>query len=904
MRNVCARAALAAAVFLGVSVHALHGQSGSPSNPDVSIMDLGVLPGAPGGSSARAINNSGVVVGESSVFKPPIFSCGAAFDFHAFHWSGETGMQDLGVLPNGCNSLANAISDTGFIVGYSQELFGLLTPRNLATIWTPGASSPTALGFPPVAECQGQTQVPPFSCSSNASGINPNGETVVGGTGFGPFTWNPTTGMQLLGVSNQFAVYGMNSLGVVACSHPTVNGLQACLLKPDGTVIDLPLNGQFCEAFAVNDSNEAAGYCEPPSGTPDIAMFWGKNGVAQAIGINGFGQAIDSQGEIVGEGEDAPGLAFLWSKSSGVTLLSSLLPADSGWTLANAYAINDRGQIVGDGVHNGQSRAFLLNLTACINAGGDTDGDGLCDDWEKNGLTINVNGTPVFLDLPAMGADPNHKDVFVQVDTVGLNAVIAQISLGVAITAFARAPVSNPDGFTGITLHVDNGPDSIMDPRTGATWGALSKKSFLLDVANLGNLGPGGGCDGFPNLFDVEKKLHFPPERVPVFHYAISELGPILEADGKTPGADGIARCIPSSDFIVAPKQGSDDGYVAYVFMHELGHNLGLGHGGGDNINGKPNYLSIMNYNFSNGLMPADPNLAPVYDYSRFGAEPAPLDPDSSDPANRLPVLDEDHLNETTGLGTPDFPVGKNVLAYVSLRQCGPGGLFVSIEHLNQPIDWDCDGPPDTKTDVPVDVNGDGELTLLTPYDDWGNLIFNGGQIGGLAKPPSPQARIFIEPTPDQVQKVRDFWAAQRQQDKIPPVTTASPSPQPNAAGWNNSNVTVTLTSTDNEPGGSGVKQITYSATGAQAIASTVVNGSTASFSISTEGITTITFFGTDNADNVESAKTLTIQLDKTPPSINCGAPDGLWHATDVTIACTASDAGSGLANASDASLS
>src|SRR5262245_63074771 len=45
--------------------------------------------------------------------------------------------------------------------------------------------------------------------------------------------------------------------------------------------------------------------------------------------------------------------------------------------------------------------------------------------------------------------------------------------------------------------------------------------------------------------------------------------------------------------------------------------------------------------------------------------------------------------------------------------------------------------------------------------------------------------------------------------DTIPPTTTATVSPLPNAAGWNNSNVTVTLTAVDN-PGGSGVKSITF----------------------------------------------------------------------------------------------
>lgn len=42
---------------------------------------------------------------------------------------------------------------------------------------------------------------------------------------------------------------------------------------------------------------------------------------------------------------------------------------------------------------------------------------------------------------------------------------------------------------------------------------------------------------------------------------------------------------------------------------------------------------------------------------------------------------------------------------------------------------------------------------------------------------------------------------------------------------------------------------------------------------------------------------------DTTPPKISCGTPDGLWHVADVTIACTAADTGSGLANPADASF-
>ena len=40
--------------------------------------------------------------------------------------------------------------------------------------------------------------------------------------------------------------------------------------------------------------------------------------------------------------------------------------------------------------------------------------------------------------------------------------------------------------------------------------------------------------------------------------------------------------------------------------MHELGHNLGLRHGGDDNVHRKPNYLSVMNYSFQTTGMTID----------------------------------------------------------------------------------------------------------------------------------------------------------------------------------------------------------------------------------------------------------------------------------------------------------
>jgi len=137
--------------------------------------------------------------------------------------------------------------------------------------------------------------------------------------------------------------------------------------------------------------------------------------------------------------------------------------------------------------------------------------------------------------------------------------------------------------------------------------------------------------------------------------------------------------------------------------------------------------------------------------------------------------------------------------------------------------------------------------------------------------------------------------------DTIPPVTTATPSPGPNSNGWNSTNVTVTLTSTDNEPGGTGVKQIQYALTGAQNLDTQTVVGTTASVMISAEGLTTLTYFGADKAGNVEQAKTLTVQIDKTPPVISGMPAPGctLWppnHNLVGVATVTATDALSGVA--------
>jgi uncharacterized repeat protein (TIGR01451 family) len=137
--------------------------------------------------------------------------------------------------------------------------------------------------------------------------------------------------------------------------------------------------------------------------------------------------------------------------------------------------------------------------------------------------------------------------------------------------------------------------------------------------------------------------------------------------------------------------------------------------------------------------------------------------------------------------------------------------------------------------------------------------------------------------------------------ETIPPVTTATLSAQPNAAGWHKANVNVTLTSVDNE-GGSGVASLTYSATGAQVIPQTTVSASTATIPVTTGGTTTITYRARDVNGNVEAAKTITVKLDKTAPAASTstvnstpnssGYYNGLTGAPAVTLSANDLPAG------------
>jgi hypothetical protein len=72
---------------------------------------------------------------------------------------------------------------------------------------------------------------------------------------------------------------------------------------------------------------------------------------------------------------------------------------------------------------------------------------------------------------------------------------------------------------------------------------------------------------------------------------------------------------------------------------------------------------------------------------------------------------------------------------------------------------------------------------------------------------------------------------------------------------------------------------------------------------VATDGLHTLAYRSMDLAGRQSVTQTMTVKVDLTPPALNCAAPDGQWHPSDVSLACTASDSASGLAKAADAAF-
>jgi probable HAF family extracellular repeat protein len=399
-RMIAAVAAMVAgclALLMTFAVGLMGASTASAASTTYTIKDLGTLSG---GSSTfpHGVNTSGQIVGEAS---------GSAGNTRAFLYSGGQ-MQDLGTLPNAIcpDSIANAINDSGQVVGEACYSFGY----RHAFLYSGGQMQD--LGTLPNDACSGQLSNP----HSSAKDINASGQ-VVGwacnsSAAHHAFLYSGGQMQDLGTLSGGFnsEARAINDSGqVVGYSQlfpsPT-GGSPHAFLYSGGQMQSLGTlpNGSVSEAYDINRSGQVVGYSYTTStGTPHAFLYSG--GQMQDLGTLGgslsHALGINDSGQVVGNSSPPTGRthAFLYSGGQ-MQDLNSLIPADSGWELINAVAINTSGQIIGTGIINNQTRAFLATPDTPTPPP-DSDKDGVTDD--KDNCPDNPNPDQVDTDADGVG---------------------------------------------------------------------------------------------------------------------------------------------------------------------------------------------------------------------------------------------------------------------------------------------------------------------------------------------------------------------------------------------------------------------------------------------------------------------------------------------------------------------
>ena len=291
----------------------------------------------------------------------------------------------------------------------------------------------------------------------------------------------------------------------------------------------------------------------------------------------------------------------------------------------------------------------------------DIDGDGIPNTWEMKGYDADGDGK-IDVDYPAMGANPLKKDLFVEMDYMP-DLLASEDELDRITEIYAKLPIRNPNGTTGINIHLDAG----------------SARSAKYNLGGGNEIAHEQLDDSMQRWREIRSK-NMDPKRESVFHY-------MIWGDSHGDRSSSGQGWVSGRGFVVTVgprfwgKSATSDVRVA-TFVHELGHNLGMDHGGTDGVNYKPNYMSIMNYRYQlRGLERADGTK--YFGYS----------------TRAYKDLDETKLDEKTGFGRNAY------------------GLYYNGKPAWEAIDFNGNGKIDDEP-VEADINGDGKKTVLTAPND------------------------------------------------------------------------------------------------------------------------------------------------------------------------------------------
>jgi probable HAF family extracellular repeat protein len=149
--------------------------------------------------------------------------------------------------------------------------------------------------------------------------------------------------------------YGMNDKGEVVGGATMISGHEAPthpFLYSDGTMTDLSrFAAEFGAAYAINNLGQVVGGTR--IGGADDHAFLYEDGIMTDLGTLGgsgsFAVAINDKGNIVGaSASGAEGAhAFLYTNEKMTDLNALLDQPEEGWTVYQAYAINEHDQIAG-----------------------------------------------------------------------------------------------------------------------------------------------------------------------------------------------------------------------------------------------------------------------------------------------------------------------------------------------------------------------------------------------------------------------------------------------------------------------------------------------------------------------------------------------------------------------------
>ena len=424
-----------------------------------TITDLGALGGR--GSSASGINASGQVVG---AYLGPSGQT-------AFLYSNGvmTGIGSLGCSGAEVFASASGINESGQVVGSESGTipigcggpflyFGGIT-TNLNSLLP--ANSGWVLGA--------------------ASAINDSGQIVGVGVVAGGanhaflYSGGSITDLGTLPGDAQSGAAAINDSGEVVGSSSSADGsVNHAFLYSGGIMTDLGTLGGCCSsATGINASGQVVGSSTTASG--DTHAFLYSGGIMTDLGTLGestpgysiWANGINASGQIVGGFSSADGSvnhAFLYS-GGVMTDLNSLLPANSAWVaLVLASAINDSGQIVGNGTTTlgcsppywscPVTHGFLLDTEgptitslspSSTAAGGAT-------------FTLTVNGTYLF-----SGATVNWNGIPLATAFVGTSQLTATVPASlIATPGTATVSVTTIRGTSlGATFTMKNVPPTI-----------------------------------------------------------------------------------------------------------------------------------------------------------------------------------------------------------------------------------------------------------------------------------------------------------------------------------------------------------------------------------------------------------------------------------------------------------